>query len=250
VLHTWGSALTHHPHVHGIVPAAVVAYSERCLAFARLSSCRWRVLSRLFRRDFLEDWLGRMTVGTLQFFGEYAALADTPLSPIGFAPLRDCELGRLRNSSAHSPWPPAVLASLSRYTHRVAISNRATGRFRLTVCELPLEELPDKAPRANKTMTLMPRSSCAVSFARSGRRLSSHPSLRTLANAGRRTILRGARSPAGRTEAAEPQASRMSPRHSLSRILRVPLLWCGQCSLIEPSHSGNRSCPAFTASRA
>ena len=77
VLHTWGSALTHHPHVHGIVPGGVLSSDGKIWV-----ACRprfflpVRVLSRLFRRRFLEELLRVHESGKLQFFGEHAALAD------------------------------------------------------------------------------------------------------------------------------------------------------------------------------
>ena len=122
VLHTWGSALTHHPHVHGIVPGGGLSKDgERWVACKRGFFLPVRVLSRLFRRRFLEE-LGRAhQMGLLQFFGEHAALAHAAR----FA----AWLGELKAREwvvyAKRPFagPEAVLAYLSRYTHRVAISN-------------------------------------------------------------------------------------------------------------------------------
>ena len=77
VLHTWGSALTHHPHVHGIVPGGGPSLDGQ-----NWVSCKpgfflpVRVLSRLFRRRFLEELGVAYRGGALQFFGEYAELAD------------------------------------------------------------------------------------------------------------------------------------------------------------------------------
>ena len=77
VLHTWGSALTHHPHVHGIVPGGGLSPDGK-----RWVSCKpgfflpVRVLSRLFRRRFLEELERAHLAGQLQFFGEYAALTN------------------------------------------------------------------------------------------------------------------------------------------------------------------------------
>ena len=84
VLHTWGSALTHHPHVHGIVPGGGLAPNG-----SRWVACRpgfflpVRVLSRLFRRCFLEALLQLHRDGRLQFFGEHAALVDARASSAG-----------------------------------------------------------------------------------------------------------------------------------------------------------------------
>jgi hypothetical protein len=122
VLHTWGSALTHHPHVHGIVPGGGLAPDGKSWV-----SCRpgfflsVRVLSRLFRRRFLEELLRAHQAGKLQFFGEHAALAEAKAFKAWLAPLRQCEW--VVYAKRPFAGPAAVLAYLSRYTHRVAISN-------------------------------------------------------------------------------------------------------------------------------
>ena len=122
VLHTWGSALTHHPHVHGIVPGGGLASDGKtwvaCLPGFFLPV---RVLSRLFRRRFLEE-LQRLHDGSkLRFFGEHAALAEAAAFKAWLAPLRRCEW--VVYAKRPFAGPQAVLAYLSRYTHRVAISN-------------------------------------------------------------------------------------------------------------------------------
>jgi len=122
VLHTWGSALTHHPHVHGIVPGGGLSHDN-----ARWVGCKpgfflpVRVLSRLFRRRFLEELAKLHRAGELQFFGEYAALADPGAFAEWLTPLRECEW--VVYAKRPFAGPEAVLAYLSRYTHRVAISN-------------------------------------------------------------------------------------------------------------------------------
>ena len=122
VLHTWGSALTHHPHVHGIVPGGGLAPDGK-----RWIACRpgfflsVRVLSRLFRRRFVEELLRVHQAGKLRFFGEHAALADAKVFKEWLAPLRQCEW--VVYAKRPFAGPQAVLAYLSRYTHRVAISN-------------------------------------------------------------------------------------------------------------------------------
>jgi hypothetical protein len=122
VLHTGGSALTHHPQVHGIVPGGGLAPdADRwvpCKAGFFLSV---RVLSRLFRRRFLEELENAHRDGQLKFFGEHIDLADAAAFADWLTPLRQCEwvvYGKRPFSG-----PEAVLAYLSRYTHRVAISN-------------------------------------------------------------------------------------------------------------------------------
>ena len=122
VLHTWGSALTHHPHVHGIVPGGGLSSDGQ-----RWVACRpgfflpVRVLSRLFRRRLLEELLRAHHSGKLQFFGEHLALADATAFKTWLAPLRQCEW--VVYAKRPFAGPEAVLAYLSRYTHRVAISN-------------------------------------------------------------------------------------------------------------------------------
>ncbi len=122
VLHTWGSALTHHPHVHMIVPGGGLSPDG-----TRWIACRpgfflpVRVLSRLFRRLFLDGLVALHEAGRLAFFGEVLGLAERDAFAAHLAPLRKAE----RVVYAKRPFggPEAVLAYLSRYTHRVAISN-------------------------------------------------------------------------------------------------------------------------------
>jgi len=122
VLHTWGSALTHHPHVHMIVAGGGIS-----LDGSRWVSCRpgfflpVRVLSRLFRRLFLEKLTAAHAAGLLHFFGDHAHLDDTRAFATYLAPLRRSEW--VVYSKRPFGEPQAVLAYLSRYTHRVAISN-------------------------------------------------------------------------------------------------------------------------------
>jgi len=123
VLHTWGSALTHHPHVHGIVPGGGLSPDgERWVACKHGFFLPVRVLSRLFRRRFLEALAQAHASGRLQFFGEYAALAELGAFSGWLAPLRKCEW--VVYAKRPFAGPQAVLAYLSRYTHRVAISNQ------------------------------------------------------------------------------------------------------------------------------
>ena len=122
VLHTWGSALTHHPHVHGIVPGGGLSPDGKGWVACRPGFfLPVRVLSRLFRRRFLEELLRLHQAGKLQFFGEHAALADTKAFKDWLVPLRKCEW--VVYAKRPFAGPEAVLAYLSRYTHRVAISN-------------------------------------------------------------------------------------------------------------------------------
>jgi predicted Zn-ribbon and HTH transcriptional regulator len=129
VLHTWGSAMTHHPHVHMIVPGGGISLDDK-----RWIACRpgfflpVRVLSRLFRRLFLEKLVAAHQAGHLSFFGNDIHLADAQSFTAFLAPLRKAEWVVY----AKRPFggPQAVLAYLSRYTHRVAIANS-----RLITCD-------------------------------------------------------------------------------------------------------------------
>ena len=106
VLHTWGSALTHHPHVHGIVAGGgLSADGEHWVTCKPGFFLPVRVLSRLFRRRFLEELDQAHRVGRLQFFGEYAALADARAFTNWLAPLRASANGSSM-PSARSPAQP------------------------------------------------------------------------------------------------------------------------------------------------
>ena len=123
VLHSWGSAMTHHPHVHMIVPGGGLSdKGERWIASRPTFFLPVRVLSRLFRRLFLEMLAVAHEADRLMFFGDHAALADRATFAAFLAPLRKAEWVVY----AKKPFggPQAVLTYLSRYTHRVAISNR------------------------------------------------------------------------------------------------------------------------------
>jgi putative transposase/transposase-like zinc-binding protein len=122
VLHTWGSAMTHHPHVHMIVPGGGISLDgERWVACRSGFFLPVRVLSRLFRRLLLERLRAAHLAGHLKFFGNHAALVDPQAFATYLAPLRRAEWVVY----AKRPFggPQAVLAYLSRYTHRVAIAN-------------------------------------------------------------------------------------------------------------------------------
>ena len=122
VLHTWGSAMTHHPHVHIVVPGGGLS-----LDGSRWIACRpgfflpVRVLSRLFRRLFLDRLAEAHRAGGLAFHGDLAPLADPAAFAAHLAPLRRAEW--VVYAKRPFAGPEAVLAYLSRYTHRVAIGN-------------------------------------------------------------------------------------------------------------------------------
>src|ERR1700682_4686023 len=114
VLHTWGQALTHHPHVHCVVPGGGLSPdSARWIASGPNFFLAVKPLARLFRRLFLERLTAAFDAGTLNFFGDLASLAE----PAAFAP----HLVAMRRISwvvyAKRPFggPAQVLAYLGRY---------------------------------------------------------------------------------------------------------------------------------------
>ena len=191
VLHTWGSTMTHHPHVHMIVPGGGIS-----LDGSRWLSCQPRfllpvpVLTKLFQGLMLAKLLATHRAGRLAFFGPHAHLADRKAFAAYLAPLRKITW----YVYAKPPFggPKAVLAYLARYTHRVAIANsrliardqqgvtfrykdyRADGRARQKVMTLGADEfirrfllhvLPKGFHRI-RHYGLLARPSCADNIAR------------------------------------------------------------------------------------
>ena len=153
VLHTWGSAMTHHPHVHMIVPGGGISPDG-----SKWVSCRpnfflpVRVLSRLFRRLFLQMLDAAHRDGRLKFFGAHAGLADKDQFARFLRPLRKSEWVVY----AKQPFggPEAVLAYLARYTHRIAISNRRLIKVDETGVTFKWKDYRVEGPDRYKTMTL------------------------------------------------------------------------------------------------
>ena len=153
VLHTWGSAMTHHPHVHMIVPGGGISPDG-----SKWVSCRpkfflpVRVLSRLFRRLFLQMLEAAHSDGQLKFFGAHTGLADKAPFARFMQPLRKSEWVVY----AKQPFggPEAVLAYLARYTHRIAISNRRLIKADETGVTFKWKDYRVEGPDRYKTMTL------------------------------------------------------------------------------------------------
>jgi len=153
VLHSWGSAMTHHPHVHMILPGGGLSEDgSRWIACRANFFLAVRVLSRLFRRLVLQMLIAAHAAGRLQFFGDHAQLAERHAFTAYLAPLRRIEW--VVYSKRPFGGPEAVLAYLSRYTHRVAIANRrliAADRTRVT---FKYKDYRIEGPQRYKTMTL------------------------------------------------------------------------------------------------
>jgi len=123
VLHTWGSALTHHPHVHMIVPGGGLSLdTTRWIAARSNFLVHVNVLARLFRGKMLAMLMHAHDAGELKFFNTHAGLADKTAFQRFIAPLR--RIKWVVYCKAPFAGPEQVLRYLSRYTHRVAISNR------------------------------------------------------------------------------------------------------------------------------
>ena len=155
VLHTWGSALTHHPHVHMIVPGGGISVDG-----TRWVPCRpdfilpVEVLSCLFRGLFLAKLVAAHRARRLKFFGVHARLDNIRAFKAYLAPLRKSDWVVY----AKRPFggPRAVLAYLSRYTHRVAISNRRIVAADDGGVSFRWKDYRIEGPGRWKTMTLMP----------------------------------------------------------------------------------------------
>jgi hypothetical protein len=123
VLHTWGSALTHHPHVHMIVPGGGLALDGARWVAARSDFLvHVNLLARLFSGKMLAMLVNAHAAGQLNFFNRHAGLANKKTFKRFLAPLRHIKW--VVYCKAPFAGPQQVLRYLSRYTHRVAISNR------------------------------------------------------------------------------------------------------------------------------
>jgi len=153
VLHTWGSAMTHHPHVHMIVPGGGLSADGSQWVPSRANFfLPVQVLSRLFRRLFLRGLVKLHRDGRLAFFGDHAGLADRPAFDAFLEPLRRTEWVVY----AKEPFagPKAVLAYLSRYTHRVAIANSRLIRVHADSVTFRVKDYRVDGPGRYTTMTL------------------------------------------------------------------------------------------------
>ena len=155
VLHSWGSAMTHHPHLHMMVPGGGLSFDR-----SRWISCKpafflpVRVLSKLFRRLMLEQLAAAHAAGKLQFFGEHAHLAAAAAFAAFLAPLR--KTNWFVYAKPPFAGPEAVLAYLARYTHRVAISNRRLVALDADGVTFRYKDYRRNGQERYRTMTLVP----------------------------------------------------------------------------------------------
>jgi hypothetical protein len=153
VLHTWGSAMTHHPHLHMIVPGGgLSADGSKWVAGKPSFFLPVRVLSALFRRLMLVKLAAAHAAGKLQFFGEHRRLGDPDAFAAFLAPLRTTRW--FVYSKRPFAGPRAVLAYLARYTHRVAISNSRLIAANATSVTFKWKDYRFEGRARYKTMTL------------------------------------------------------------------------------------------------
>ena len=153
VLHTWGSAMTHHPHVHMIVPGGgLSADRAKWIACRRNFFLSVRVLSRLYRRLVLDGLARLHSAGKLHFFGDHAGLADRAAFDAFLQPLR--RIDWVVYAKEPFAGPRAVLAYLSRYTHRVAVSNSRLIRMDSRSVTFRVKDYRVNGPGRHTTMTL------------------------------------------------------------------------------------------------
>ena len=153
VLHTWGSALTHHPHVHMVVPGGGIALDgTRWISTRPAFLLPVRVLGKLFRRLFLTILTQLYDAGKLAFFGSLASLTERRAFLRHLAPIRKTRW--VVYAKAPFAGPEAVLAYLSRYTHRVAISNRRLITFDENGVTLRYKDYRRAEPERQSVMTL------------------------------------------------------------------------------------------------
>ena len=155
VLHPGGSALTHHPHVHMIVPGGGIAPGgTRWISSRPAFLLPVRVLGALFRRLFVTRLIQLHQAGRIAFFGAAARLAERRTFLRYLSPIRK----KRWVVYAKPPFagPQAVLAYLSRYTHRVAISNRRLLAFDEQGVTFRYNDYRRDGPERQRVMTLDP----------------------------------------------------------------------------------------------
>jgi hypothetical protein len=153
VLHTWGSALTHHPHIHCIVPGGGFSSDgQKWIACRPGFFLPVRVLSALFRRRFLEMLIDAHQRDQLQFFGKHTELTELSTFQNWIKPLR--KLKWFVYAKRPFAGPEAVLEYLSRYTHRVAIANSRLIKFDNNDVTFKYKDYRAKGHYRQKVMTL------------------------------------------------------------------------------------------------
>jgi hypothetical protein len=143
----------HHPHLHCVVPGGGLSPDGTCWVACRPGFfLPVRVLSRLFRRLFLQDLQAAYDTGTLRLVGSLESRWDQPAWTRALAAARQTEW--VVYAKPPFAGPQQVIDYVGRYTHRVAISNHRLldmdgGHVRFTYKDYRADP-----PDASKTMTL------------------------------------------------------------------------------------------------
>ena len=168
VLHTWGQNLQHHPHVHCVVPGGGISLDGK-----HWIACRpgfflpVRVLSRLFRRLFLEGLMAAFEAGELQFFADLAYLNQAKAFAAALTALRTVEWAVYAKRTFAGP--EQLLAYLARYTHRVAITNNRLLELDESHVTFRWKKARQGGGHKHKVMCIQTWSSCAASSSTSYR---------------------------------------------------------------------------------
>src|SRR5476651_929899 len=179
VLHSWGSALTHHPHVHMIVPGGGISFDgARWVASRSDFLVHINVLARLFRGKMLAMLMAAHDANQLTFFNTHVGLADKRTFKRFIAPLR--RIKWVVYCKAPFAGPEQVLRYLSRYTHRVAISNRRLVAADDGAIAFRWKDYRVDGPDRWKTMRLHPHEFIRRFLMHAAQGLSPHPPLRPL----------------------------------------------------------------------
>lgn len=153
VLHSWGPALTHHPHVHCIVPGGGLSPDgTRWIACRRGFFLPVRVLSHLFRRLMLQRLIAAHAAGALAFFGDLTPLADPTAFQAHLKPLWRAKW--VVYAKRPFAGPEQVLRYLARYTHRVAIANSRLIAFDGARVTFKVKDYRQDGAARYRTMTL------------------------------------------------------------------------------------------------
>jgi len=150
VLHTWGSAMTHHPHLHCIVPGGGLNPQGQWQPCKPGFFLPVRVLSRLFRRLFLERLIA--IHDQLTFYGALEHLTEPSAFNQYLVPTRQTEW--VVYAKRPFSGPEAVLAYLSQYTHRIAISNSRLVAYDADTVTFTYKDYRAKGAKRYTTMTL------------------------------------------------------------------------------------------------
>ena len=155
VLHTWGSSMMHHPHVHCIVPGGGLDKAKQWKACKKGFFLPVRVLSRLFRRLYMQGVRELYESTQLLCFGELTQTSGFEHAGHFMAWCKQQQsMEWVVYAKPPFAGPQAVLKYLSRYTHRVAIANRRLQSIDETHVSFTYKDYRRKGNNMHRTMQL------------------------------------------------------------------------------------------------